>query len=222
MSNPGIDEIHAFSVLLRNRGIRLDRDQWVQLGVFLNELGLWNQKINLTGISSRRRIMEELLFDSILPTPFLPDEHTLLDIGSGAGFPAVPIKICKPRLKCQLIEPNKKKVRFLRQVIRLARLRDIRVIEGRMEQVGDALIPREYDVVTSRAFLPLPALLPLCAAHVAPGGCMATFLGNRADALVQETAEVMERHALVPFKRIAYPLPGKGTKREILILRRKA
>jgi len=222
LSNPGIDEIDAFRALLSNRGIHLNPDQWVQLDVFLNELELWNQKINLTGISSRRRMMEELLFDSLLPTPFLPDRRTLLDVGSGAGFPAVPIKICKPRLRCQLIEPHKKKVRFLRQVIRLARLRDIQVIEGRMEEVGEALIRQGYDVVTSRAFLPLPALLSLCGPHVAPGGCMAAFLGGRADALIQESAEVIKRYGLVPFKRIAYPLPGKGTKRDILILRKEA
>lgn len=196
-------------------------DQALQLDLFLDELELWNKKINLTGLSSRQRIVDELLIDSLLPTPFLPDQGTLLDVGSGAGFPAIPIKICKPRLRCQLIEPSAKKTHFLKQVIRLARIEKIEVIQGRMEEQEAALLPEGYDVITSRAFVPLSGFLTLCAPHLSPNGCMVAFLGGRSESAIQESAEDIHLHRLCPFKRISYSVPGRKAKREILILKKK-
>jgi len=196
-------------------------DQAMQLDLFLDELELWNKKINLTGLSSRQRIVDELLIDSLLPTPFLPEQGTLLDVGSGAGFPAIPIKICKPRLRCQLIEPNAKKTHFLKQVIRLARLEKIEVIQGRMEEQEAALLPEGYDVITSRAFVPLAGFLTLCAPHLSPNGSMVSFLGGRSESTIQESAEDIHRHRLFPFKRISYAVPGRKAKREVLILKKK-
>ena len=221
MSDPDKRERERFEPLMQKWGICLDADQDWKLGIFLDELELWNKKINLTGLSSRQRIVDELLTDSLLPTPFLPDRGTLLDVGSGAGFPAIPIKICKPELECQLIEPNSKKTHFLKQVIRLARLTDIEVIQGRMEKEEGALLPGGYDVITSRAFLPLSGFLALCAPHLSPGGCMVAFLGGRSESTIQESAGIMDRYRLFPFKRLGYALPGKKGKRAILILKKE-
>jgi 16S rRNA (guanine527-N7)-methyltransferase len=222
LSDPAKGEEKRFGPLLRKWGVHVHSDQAWKLDVFLDELELWNQKINLTGLSSRQKIVEELLVDSLLPTPFLPDEGNLLDVGSGAGFPAIPIKICKPGLRCQLIEPNAKKTHFLKQVIRLARLENIEVIQGRMEEQEGALFPAGYDVITSRAFVPLPRFLILCAPRLSPGGRMVAFLGGRSGSAIQESTEIIQRHRLFPFKRISYLLPGKGVKREILILKKQA
>jgi len=205
-------------VLLGRWGIRVSSGQAWRLGVFLDELEDWNKKINLTGVSSRRRIVDELLADSVLPTPFLPDQGSLLDVGSGAGFPAIPIKIFKPRLRCQLIEPNSKKTRFLRQVIRLARLQKIEVVEGRMEEQKPLLFPEGYDVIISRGFVPLPRFLTLCAPYLSPCGRMVAFLGGRGESLIRESGDIIRTHRLFPFKRIPYSLLEKGSKREILIL----
>ncbi|MDQ1336868.1 MAG: Ribosomal small subunit methyltransferase [Thermodesulfobacteriota bacterium] len=221
MSDPSKGEQERFGPLLQKWGIHVDSNQARRLDVFLDELELWNKKINLTGLSSRQKIVDELLTDSLLPTPFLPDEGTLLDVGSGAGFPAIPIKICKPRLECQLIEPHAKKTHFLKQVIRLARLDDIEVIQGRMEEKEGALLSKGYDVITSRAFLPLPGFLTLCAPHLSPGGCMVAFLGGQAESSIRESADIIGMHRLFPFKSIPYSLPGKGAKRKILILKKK-
>jgi len=183
---------------------------------------VWNRHINLTGVTSRQRIVDELLADSLLPVPFLPDEGTLLDVGSGAGFPAIPIKILKPRLKARLIEPKAKKVHFLKQVIRLARLADIEVVQGRLEGKKEALAPGEYDVITSRAFVPLPRFLTLCAPYLSPGGSMVAFVGGQGESSMLETAPIIQRHGLLPFKRLLYPVPGKGAQREILILKKES
>lgn len=220
MSDPGKREEERLAQLFGRRGIHLQPDQVWKLNVFLDELEQWNRKINLTGLSSRQRIVDELLIDSILPTPFLPDQGTLLDVGAGAGFPAIPIKICKPLLRCQLIEPNAKKIRFLKQVIRIARLRKIEVVEGRIEDPEETFLPEGYDVITSRAFVPLPRFLILCAPRLSPEGYMVAFLGSRSELSIRESAELIEMHHLFPFKRLCYAIPGKPAKREILILKR--
>jgi len=201
-------------------GIRVQPDQAWKLNIFLDELEQWNRKMNLTGLSSRQRIVDELLIDSILPAPFLPDQGTLLDVGSGAGFPAIPLKICKPRLRCQLIEPSAKKTRFLKQVIRIAQLKKIQVIQGLLEDQKGALVPEGYDVVTSRAFVPLPGFLTLCARHLSHGGRMVAFLGGQSESSIRESSDIIHAHRLFPYKRIPYSLPGKAAKREILILQK--
>ncbi len=106
MSKPDKREVEKFRSLLNRFGIELSWDQTHKVGIFLDELEEWSKKFNLTGLSSRQSIINELLIDSMMPAPFIPDKGNLLDIGSGAGFPAIPIKICKPGLQCQLMEPN--------------------------------------------------------------------------------------------------------------------
>jgi 16S rRNA (guanine527-N7)-methyltransferase len=220
LSDPAENGMEKFGSLLSKWGIRVHSDQAWKLNVFLDELELWNRKINLTGLSSRQKIVDELLTDSLLPTPFLPDEGNYLDVGSGAGFPAIPIKIFKPRLNCQLIEPNSKKVHFLKQVIRLARLNQIEVVEGRMEEGGGVFLTKGYDVITSRAFAPLPRFLTLCAPHLSLEGFIVAFLGGQGEAAIRESEAIIDRYRLFPFKRISYVLPGKPGKREVLILKR--
>ena len=214
-------EEETLGSFLRRFGIKLSRDQAYKIGIFLDELEEWNRKINLTGISSWEGIVNELLVDSIMPTPFLPDAGRLLDIGSGAGFPAIPIKICKPRLRCHLIEPNSKKISFLKQAIRLTELREIVVIKGRIEEQIGMPYPEGYDVITSRGMAPLPRFLALCVPHLRPCGRIVAFLGSQGEEAIRESAEIVRKHHLFVFKKIPYLLPGKDSKRVLLILKQE-
>jgi len=117
---------------------------------YLDELWRWNQKINLVGVSSYERMIDELLIDSLMAEEFIPETGNLLDIGSGAGFPSIPLKIIKPELFFHLVEARTKKVVFLRHIIRKLKLRNIEVVEGRLEDVGERLLPG-YDIITFRA-----------------------------------------------------------------------
>ncbi len=209
---PRLDEFFA------GRGLRVSRHQARQLNLYLDQLEEWNRKINLTGLSSRQRIVDELLVDSVLPSPFLPEQGALLDVGSGAGFPAIPIKICKPRLTCRLLEPNSKKISFLRHIIRVLGLRDIEAAAIRIEDHAETL----YDVITSRAFAPLPRLATLCAPCLAPSGRLVAFLGRKSDSIIKESERLLQTYNLFPFKRIAYSAGEKGGRREILILEKQS
>ena len=206
--------------MLNRFGIGLSWDQIYKLGIFLDELEEWNKKLNLTGLCSRQSIINELLIDSMMPAPFMPDDGTLLDIGSGAGFPAIPIKICKPGLKCQLMEPNSKKISFLKQIIRLAELEKIDVIKGRIEKEEGLLHPEGYDVITSRGLAPLPQFLTWGAPHLAPGGLIVAFLGSQSEEALKKSADVMRKHHLFLFKSTSYSLSGKSSERNLLILKR--
>lgn len=207
--------------MLNRFGLKLSWDQTHKLGIFLDELEEWNKKLNLTGLSSRQSIINELLIDSMMPTSFMPDDGNLLDIGSGAGFPAIPIKICKPSLKCQLMEPNSKKISFLKQIIRLTKLEKIEVIKGRIEKEEGLLHPEGYDVITSRGLAPLPQFLTWGAPHLAPGGLIVAFLGSQSDEALKKSANVIRKHRLSPFKSISYSLSGKSSGRNLLILKRQ-
>ena len=168
-------------------------DLW---SLYLDELCAWNTRMNLTGMTSRKTIIKELLLDSIFPALFLPEKGRLLDIGSGAGFPAIPIKIFCPGLKVLLIESNSKKVSFLKQVIRLTRLPEIEVIQRRIEEDGGMLHSGGYNIITARALAPLPKTLALCAPNLAPGGRIISFQVSGFKNAIKESAYICKKHLL--------------------------
>ncbi|MBW1868621.1 MAG: 16S rRNA (guanine(527)-N(7))-methyltransferase RsmG [Deltaproteobacteria bacterium] len=221
MSEPNKREVEKFRSLLSRFGLKLSWDQTRKLGIFLDELEEWSKKFNLTGLSSRQSIINELLIDSMMPAPFIPDKGNLLDIGSGAGFPAIPIKISKPGLHCQLMEPNSKKISFLKQVIRLADLEKVAVIKGRIGEEEGLLHPEGYNVITSRGLAPLPQFLTWGAPHLTPGGLIVAFLGSQIEEAMKKSADVIRKHNLFLFKSIAYSLSGKSSERNLLILKRR-
>ena len=200
--------------------INLSPGQKDLLSIFIKELTAWNKHTNLTGLSSTRRIMDELVADSLMPLPYLPDTGICLDVGSGAGFPAIPLKICKPAIKFFLMEPNLKKGSFLRQIIRLCGLKQIEVIRERIETASQSLPFEWCHIITSRAMAPLPKLVKWCAPYLAPGGLMVAFLGNRFEDVLAECKPLLKEKGLFVHDSKPYILKGKELKRNLLILKK--
>lgn len=201
----------------RDFGIDLSLPQLDLLGIYLDELWEWNKKINLTGLPSKERIVKELLLDSMIPAAFLPDHGRLLDVGSGAGFPGIPLIICKPGLKAHLLESSSKKVSFLHQVIRLTKLTQIEVTRGRIEKSAGLLHPKGYHIITARALADLPQVLSWCGPHVVPGGLIVNFQGSHFKDALERGTNIIKEHRLLLYKIIPYYLPGKASQRNILI-----
>lgn len=201
--------------------IRVSRRQLGLFRVHLQELWLWNRRMNLTGLGTCEKMVVELFLDSLIPAPFLPEEGRLLDVGSGAGFPGLPLKIYSPGLRTRLLEPNQKKVRFLRQVIRLLKLPGLEVTPGRVDGGASTVAGGGYDVVTARAVAPPWRIIPWCEPCLSRRGRLVCFLGREADRTLEEMDPVLERHDLVLERRIPYLLPGKKVSRTTLILKRK-
>ena len=176
--------------------------------------------MNLVGPDSRQRIIKELLLDSLIPSPFLPEKGRLLDIGSGAGFPAIPLKICKPHLNMHLLEPNSKKVSFLKQAIRLMHLWGIEVVSGRIGMDQGILHPEGYHVITARALARLPQILAWSVPHLLSRGMIVSFQGSPLEDLLEKSSDAIRRHRLYLFKSIPYTLPGKDSQRYLLIFKR--
>lgn len=216
------NEIQLLSEKALSYGIELSEEQLNLFQIYLDELWEWNRRINLTGLSHREKMVFELFLDSLIPTPFLAEKGRVLDVGSGAGFPGMPLKIYKPQLGVHLLEANAKKVSFLKQVIRLLGLKGIEVMKGRIEKDGDKLHPHGYNLITARALAPLGQTIAWCAPFLSPSGLLVSFLGERAEDVVEENRQMMEAHHLIIYKMIPYSLPGKRSQRRTIIFEKKA
>src|SRR6266849_6850548 len=135
---------------LADFGVRLSPEQTGQIISYLRLLLIWNGKVNLTAIRDPVEILYRHFCESMFAGVSVPIESgRLADVGSGAGFPGLPMKILRPGLQVSLIESNVKKATFLAEVIRELNLSDARVIVGRYEDLGEEIAP--VDFICSRA-----------------------------------------------------------------------
>ena len=169
-------KLNEFIDVLNKRGITLtDKmvDQFNDYALFLKE---YNEKVNLTAISEYEDVLDKHFYDSLL----LVDrklEGTLVDVGSGAGFPGVVLKIVFPKLKIKLIEPIKKRCVFLNLLIERLALKDIEVVIDRAEDYVSNH-REEYDYVTARAVTNLNGLIEICGALVKKNGYFICLRGK--------------------------------------------
>lgn len=154
-------------------GIELNTTQVEQFGLYYHELMEWNKKFNLTAITDYERVQTEHFIDSITVTLALTREEmskpdfNILDIGTGAGFPGVPLKILLGKPSLVLLDSTAKKAVFLRHIIQELGLTDVEVLVGRAEEIAHLPLYREqFDLVVSRAVASLLTLvelaLPFC------------------------------------------------------------
>ncbi len=216
----GGNEIQLLYNSALDYGVELSQDQLNLFRIYLDELWDWNQRMNLTGLSTRERMTVELFLDSLIPVPFLPERGRMLDVGSGAGFPGVPLKIYSPQLKTHLLEATSKKVSFLKRVVRLLRLNEIEVIKGRVEKDGSRLHGGGYQLITARALARLGQTILWCVPFLSSGGLLVGFLGRRAHDEIEESRKIMEQHHMILHNVIPYVLPGKKSRRHTVILKK--
>ena len=133
-------------------------EQVRQIQRYIEILLLWNEKINLTAIRDPLEILYRHFCESMYASVAVPVENgRLADVGSGGGFPGLPLKIIRPDLRVFLVESNLKKVTFLAEVVRELGLRDVQVLMRRYEELGEEMAPLDY--VCSRALGEFPAFL---------------------------------------------------------------
>lgn len=158
-------------------GISLSAEQVGQFRLYYDLLVEWNQKMNLTAIEAFADVQTKHFLDCLAGLPIiaeevgesLPPKRTLraVDVGSGAGFPGLPLKIVWPALHMTLIDGTGKKVTFLQEVVKALKLQDVTVVQGRAEELGQQPAYRaRFDLVTARAVARLNTLveylIPLC------------------------------------------------------------
>jgi 16S rRNA (guanine527-N7)-methyltransferase len=216
-------EIFDFSDLKRHAAgynIEVSERHIELLDAYLKELIEWNSRMNLTGLADRGRMVSELFLDSLMPVPHLPPKGRMLDAGSGAGFPALVIKVLLPGLNMSLIESNSKKASFLKQIIRLLKLDHVEVINGRLETEGDRLRLDGFDIISARALADLNRIITWCAHLLSQKGLLVYFSGSRVDEVLENSKDLMKAQCLVPSHTIPYSLPGIKDGRNIIILKK--
>ena len=156
---------------------KLNDKQVKQLDTYANFLIEYNKKINLTAITDYEEIIEKHFYDSLIPLLHKDIKGSLVDVGTGAGFPGVVIKIVKPDIKLILLEPINKRCIFLKELLNKLDIKDVDVINERGEDYS--LKHREaYDFVTARAVTNLNALIEICGAMVKVDGYFIALRGK--------------------------------------------
>ncbi|KNY29732.1 16S rRNA (guanine(527)-N(7))-methyltransferase RsmG [Pseudobacteroides cellulosolvens] len=177
MSNGIVDMLIAGS---KEYSVLLTDSQIGELIKYKDILKEWNQKINLTAIEDDKEIIIKHFIDSLSIIPYLENkEIKLIDVGTGGGFPGIPIKIAFDKINVTLLDSLDKRIKFLNNVISELKLQDIRACHGRAEDFGMMEENREkYDVATARAVANLPVLLEYCLPFVKVGGIFIAMKGN--------------------------------------------
>ncbi len=159
-------------------GLKLNAGQLEQFQLFYQELLDWNQRMNLTAITGYEEVQVKHFLDSLTVTlalepPTGGEDYRVIDVGTGAGFPGVPLKILWPDVKLVLLDSTAKKASFLHHLKQKLGLDDVEIVVGRAEEVAHETQCREkFDVVLSRGVARLPTLLELTLPFCAVGGAL--------------------------------------------------
>ena len=203
---------------LENKDITLTDNMIEQLNIYAVYLKEYNEKINLTAITEYEEVLDKHFYDSLLCVDRRLN-GTLVDVGSGAGFPGVVLKIVFPELKVILLEPIQKRCVFLKSLIEKLNLTEIEVINQRGEDYS--LTHREeYDYVTARAVSNLNSLIEVCGAMVKIDGyfiCLRGKDGNNEIESAKKAIEIMGFEIEKTFKESLFD----GSSRVISYLRKK-
>ncbi len=201
----------------QNLNIPVSDEQIDLMARHAGELFLWNKKINLTAIKETSAVAEKHFLDCLAATFLLKGKQTLLDVGSGGGFPGIPLKIMNPDLEVLLVDASRKKVNFLKHVIRVLGLKQIDAVHARVEDLAnDITYKAGFDTVISRAFSDLSEFVALAGPFLKPGACIHAMKGPQARNEMKHTDLIqfnMQTHQ--------YELPFEKSERFILTLVQK-
>lgn len=178
-----------FASRLKEQGISLSSKQLEQFEIYFKLLIEWNEKMNLTAITDREEVYLKHFYDSISAAFYFDfTKHlSIVDVGAGAGFPSIPLKICYPHLKITIVDSLNKRITFLQQLVDSLGFKDISLHHDRAETFAHKREHREvYDLATARAVARLNVLTELCLPLVKIEG---TFLAMKGSKGEEETKE---------------------------------
>ncbi len=191
-----LKKLEKLSRFLNNYGINLTPKQEEQFNKYFEMLVETNKKMNLTAITEFEEVEEKHFMDSLAIVSFfdMTKVDSLIDVGTGAGFPGMPLKIMFPHLKVVLADSLNKRVGFLNEVIESLRLTDVIAVHGRAEELArDENYREQFDICVSRAVSPLPSLSELCMPFVKVGGYFVPYKTKNADDEINESQKAITR-----------------------------
>ncbi|MEG2028526.1 MAG: 16S rRNA (guanine(527)-N(7))-methyltransferase RsmG [Bacilli bacterium] len=195
-------------------------NQIMQIEEFYKLLVEWNKKINLTAITEKEDVYLKHFYDSltIVKACDLSKEKNLCDIGTGAGFPGIVIKIIFPELKICLVDSLNKRIKFLNIVIEKLQLTNIETVHSRAEEFSK-INRKTFDVVTARAVTSLPVLLEYCIPLLKVGKYFIALKGN-AEEEIKNSKNALKILNSTISKKIEFNLPVENSRRTILVIKK--
>ncbi|MCL4299085.1 MAG: 16S rRNA (guanine(527)-N(7))-methyltransferase RsmG [Anaerolineae bacterium] len=191
---------------------------------YSQELIAWNQRVNLTSIIEPQEIVTKHFLDSLSvygALSGLPPDLTLIDVGSGAGFPGLPLKIVLPDLRLTLLEATGKKTAFLDYVVHILNLTGVTVLTARAEEAGRRPDQRErYDAAVARAVAPLPVLAEYTLPLVRVGGRVIVQKGQHPAAEIKAAANALGILGGKVSQTLAVRVPGLDAERHMVVIQK--
>lgn len=201
-------------------GLNLDPQAVDLLLLLMLELRKWNRKINLTAITGEREIVVKHLLDSMTVVPLLAVGARVLDVGSGGGFPAIPLALVRPDLQVTSVDAVAKKIFFQRHVARLLGVGNLDALHVRGESLTESHAGR-FDVILSRAFSSLPEFVSLARPLLAPGGVIIAMKGKSGREEATAALPFLTECGLTVREVVRLRLPVSGDERSLVVIVRK-
>ena len=161
-------------------GIKLPDEQLNEFYEYMQLLLEWNEKMNLTAITDPEEVIKKHFVDSITIKKYRKEENRLIDVGTGAGFPGIPLKIVDKSIKLTLLDSLNKRINFLNEIIEKLNLKEVNTIHSRAEEYAKNKVRESYDVAVSRAVADLPILLEYLMPYVKLNGICICMKGPKA------------------------------------------
>lgn len=208
----------TFKNLAEIINIELTNEQIDKFFNYKNLLQEWNKKMNLTAIVDDEEIILKHFIDSLTIEKYISKDSSIIDVGTGAGFPGIPLKIVREDIELTLLDSLNKRITFLNEVISINNLQKVRCIHGRAEDVSRETSMREkFDYATARAVANLSTLSELCLPFVKVGGKFICMKGNNIEEVeeAQKAIEVLGGK-IVSIEKLT--LPNSGIERNVIII----
>lgn len=216
--------IEQFINLLKEKGIALSDEQLKQYELYYETLVLWNEKMNLTAITNRPDVYLKHFYDSLTAAFYfdLTKPLNICDVGAGAGFPSIPLKIAFPHLNVTIVDSLNKRIQFLENLAKVLNLSNVHFIHDRAETFGQNRDHREqYDVVTARAVARLSVLTELCLPLVKVGGTFIAMKGSSAKEELDAGKRAISLLGGNLINSVSFMLPFEESERNILLINKE-
>lgn len=210
---------------LKNNNISLSNLQQEQFTKYYQLLIEWNEKVNLTSITDKNEVYLKHFYDSLTPAFYhdFSQPLTMCDVGAGAGFPSIPLKICFPQIELTIVDSLRKRIDFLKLLAKELQLENIHFYHKRAEDFGQNKQFREaFDLCIARAVAKMSVLSELCLPLVRIGGKFIAMKGAKADEELALGKAAIKRLGGNVLNNYAFNLPKDAGERSLIIIEKKA